>query len=169
MSFRPEYCCEGRQLPEISNIQSGECIFARSSYLPQPSHFIMLKFNWRYFAWAVAIFVVEILIARYVHDAIVRPYIGDLLVVVLIYCFVKAFLDLRIMPVAFGVLAFAFLIEALQYFKMVELLQLQNSKLACTVIGTSFSWIDMLCYVLGIVLVLVVEGLAGKQAGQSRP
>ena len=129
----------------------------------------MLKFNWRYFALAAAILLLEILIARYINDTIVRPYIGDLLVVVLLYCFVKSFVDLPVLPVSLGVLAFAFLVEVLQYFRLVELLRLQDSPLARTLIGTSFSWVDMWCYVLGIGLVLVVETLARKQAGPPRP
>lgn len=124
----------------------------------------MFQFNGRYFALAASIFLLEILIARYVNDAIVRPYVGDMLVVVLIYCFVKAFWDLPVLPVAVGVLAFAFVVEALQYFKVVELLRLQDSPLACTVIGTSFSWVDVLCYVLGIGVVLCFEWVFPKKA-----
>jgi hypothetical protein len=37
------------------------------------------------------------------------------------------------------------------------MLHLENSKIAKIVIGTSFSWIDLLTYMVGIAIVIVVE------------
>ena len=39
----------------------------------------------------VILLLIEVLIAMYVHDAFVRPYIGDVLVVVVIYTFIRIF------------------------------------------------------------------------------
>ncbi|WP_092559518.1 hypothetical protein [Anaeromicropila populeti] len=33
---------------------------------------------------------IEVLIARYVHDTVIRPYIGDVLVVIVLYCLVRS-------------------------------------------------------------------------------
>ena len=117
----------------------------------------MLTFNKNYFGFAILIFTVEVLIALYVHDAFVRPYLGDVLVVILIYCFLKSFFKLPVLTVALFVLVFSFTIELLQFLNIVEKLGLEKSKLARTVIGTSFAWMDLLTYVLGIVFVLLVE------------
>jgi hypothetical protein len=117
----------------------------------------MISFNKNYFALAVLIFIVEVLIAIFVKDNFVRPYVGDLLVVILVYGFIKSFLNLPIIPTAIFVLAFAFTIEFLQYLNVVEKLGLENSQLAKTVIGTLFEWIDLVAYVMGIAIVLVVE------------
>lgn len=117
----------------------------------------MLTFNKKYFLIFLLVFCTEVLIALYVHDDFVRPYLGDLLVVILIYCFVKSFLKVKPWPAALGVLLFAFAVEFAQYLNMVEILGLQESRLARTVIGTSFSWLDMLTYVIGVAIVLVVE------------
>lgn len=95
-------------------------------------------FNIRYFLLAVLIFIVEVLIALYMHDRIVRPYVGDLLVVILIYCFCKSFLSLPVLPLAVGVLLFSYTIEVLQYFNLVAMLGLERSKLARIVLGSSF-------------------------------
>jgi hypothetical protein len=116
-----------------------------------------VTFNRNYFGFAVLIFVVEVLIALFVRDKFVRPYLGDVLVVILIYCFVRAFFDVRVVPLAMGVLFFAFAIEFLQYINIVDILGLRESKLASTVMGTSFAWEDILAYVAGIVIVLVSE------------
>jgi hypothetical protein len=117
----------------------------------------MLTFNKNYFSIALIIFVVEVLIAFFVRDRFVRPYLGDTLVVILIYCFVKSFLRLPVMVVAIAVLVFSFTIEFLQYVHIVEKLGLEKSIIASTVIGTSFAWNDVLAYIAGIAIILVVE------------
>ncbi|REG96320.1 ribosomal maturation YjgA family protein [Flavobacterium aquicola] len=122
----------------------------------------MQSFNKKYFLLTILIFVIEVLIALFVHDKIVRPYIGDVLVVILIYCFIKSFLKLPVLPVAIFVLLFSFTIEFLQYVNIVGKLGLQNSKLARTVIGTSFAWIDLVCYIAGIIIVLIAEKVFAK-------
>lgn len=123
----------------------------------------MLRFKRSYFIPAVLLFVVEILIALFVTDRIVRPYVGDFLVVILMYCFVRSFLSTPVIKTAMGVLLFAYLIEVLQYLKIVERLGLQNSPLARTIIGSSFEWIDLIAYTLGIFFVIIIERvLKGK-------
>ena len=117
----------------------------------------MLTFNKNYFGVAILIFFIEILIALYVNDSIVRPYFGDVLVVILMYCFLKSFLQLSVLTVSIAVLLFSFTIEFLQYLNIVATLGLEKSKIARTVIGTSFSWIDLLTYIIGITIVLGVE------------
>lgn len=109
------------------------------------------------------LFVIEVLIALYVHDMIIRPYFGDVLVVILIYCFIKSFLKLPVLPTTLFVLLFSFGIEFLQYLNIVEKLGLQNSKIARTVIGTSFAWIDLVCYTVGILIILAAEKGSAKK------
>ena len=121
---------------------------------------ILFKFNLKYFVLAILLFITEVLIALYMHDAFIRPYGGDVLVGILIYCFVKSFLNTAIVPTAVTVLVFCYAIEIGQYFHYVELLGLQSSKLARIVMGVGFSWIDMLCYTAGMLIVLLVERIA---------
>lgn len=103
--------------------------------------------------------MVEVFIALYMHDRIVRPYIGDVLVVILIYCFCRSFLRVRIKLLAVAVLLFAFVIEVLQYFEIVRRMGLERSKLARVVIGVGFEWLDLVAYCAGIAIVLVFESL----------
>lgn len=117
----------------------------------------MLTFNRNYFGLAVFLFIVEVLIAIFVNDGFVRPYLGDVLVVILIYCFIRSFIHLPVIPVAVFVLIFSFTIEFLQYAQIVEKLGLQKSTIARTVIGTAFAWSDLLAYVIGVVTVVMVE------------
>lgn len=116
-----------------------------------------MKFNPRYFVYTILLFITEVLIALFVHDQFIRPYIGDFLVVILIYCFVKSFLNTPVLPTALGVLLFAYTVELLQYFHIVEVLGLQHSRAARIIIGSSFEWQDLLAYTLGILAVVLVE------------
>lgn len=116
-----------------------------------------LKFKGHYFVLALIIFVIEILIALFAHDRIIRPYVGDFLVVILIYCFLRSFIDISVMKLAISALVFSYIVETLQYLDILHRLGLQDSKFAKTVIGSSFEWIDIVAYTLGIMLVLYVE------------
>jgi len=123
----------------------------------------LFRFNRVYFGLAVALFFIEVAIALFVHDKIVRPYIGDVLVVILIYCFVKSFLNLPVMTTAVCVLLFSYTIEILQYFNLVQKLGLEHNKLARIVIGSSFGWEDFLAYTIGILIVIFVEIIVAKK------
>ena len=101
--------------------------------------------------------LVEVFIALFIKDDLIRPYLGDVLVTMLIYCFVRSFFKIGIFPALLFVLAFSFFIEFLQYLNLIEKLGLQYSKLARAVLGTSFSWLDLLCYTIGVGLTGLVE------------
>jgi hypothetical protein len=117
----------------------------------------MFNFHKTYFILFVLIFITEVFIGAYMHDAIIRPYGGDFLVVILLYCLVKAFFNTAVIPTAIGVLLFSYFVEIAQYFHLVNLLGWQHSRIACIVMGTHFSFIDLLVYTLGILLVIGTE------------
>ena len=75
-----------------------------------------------YFLLTLLLLVVEVLIALYVRDAVVRPHGGDFLVVMLIYCFLRTFVDRSPLTLALATLAFAFAVEFAQLFHLVDLL-----------------------------------------------
>ncbi|MEO6169309.1 MAG: DUF2809 domain-containing protein [Chitinophagales bacterium] len=55
------------------------------------------------------------------------------------------------------ILAFSFIVEFLQYFHLIEKLGWEKSKIARSVIGTSFARIDLIAYAVGIAVIVVVE------------
>ena len=117
----------------------------------------MLLFNSLYFSLTVLFFSIEVLIALFAKDRLIRPYLGDVLVVILLYCFLQSFFKVKVLIATLAVLIFAFSIELLQYIQVIVLLGLEKSKIAKTVIGTSFSGLDLLTYVVGLAIVFVVE------------
>ncbi len=123
----------------------------------------MLTFNYRYFLLALIVFFVEVLIALFVHDSIIRPYGGDYLVVILIYAAVRTFIKGSPWKIASGVLLFTCALEVLQYYQIVDRLGLSGNQLAKTVIGYGFSWWDILAYALGVVTILMLEKLFNQQ------
>lgn len=126
----------------------------------------MFTFKPGYFLLFLLLFCVEVFIALYVHDAVIRPHIGDLLVVIMIYCLVRSVSATPVITAAIAVLLFAYAIETLQHFNIVTVLGLQGSKLARVVIGTYFTWMDMLAYTLGIALVLAFEWMIQRRQKQ---
>ena len=83
------------------------------------------------------IFCIEVLIALYVRDSFVRPYMGDALVVVLVYSFVRIFIPTGIPRLPFYVFLFACFVEILQYFQLVETLGITNRALRI-ILGSTF-------------------------------
>ena len=100
----------------------------------------------------IGIFVIEVLIALFVRDKFIRPYVGDMLVVVLIYTFVRILLPEKPRLLPLYVFWFAALVEGLQAINIVELLGLADSRFFSVLIGTIFDWKDIACYGVGCLL-----------------
>jgi hypothetical protein len=124
----------------------------------------MFRFHKGYAWLSLLLLLIEIAIAVFVHDGIVRPYIGDLLVVILMYCFLRSLLQVPVWKAALAVLLFAYTIETLQYLRIVERIGLGHSRFANIIIGNAFAWMDMLMYTIGILIVLLIEYTVRKQS-----
>jgi len=119
----------------------------------------MIAFNKSYFLLAMLLLAIELYIGIYMHDAIIRPFGSDFLVVILLYCLVKSFFNTPVLLTACWILVFAYAVEVSQYFHLVQLLGLQHSELAKLLLGTTFSFTDLLIYTMVVLLVIIVENL----------
>ncbi|WP_293355701.1 MULTISPECIES: DUF2809 domain-containing protein [unclassified Microcoleus] len=117
----------------------------------------MLYFNRKYFHLALILFSIEIVIAIFFTDKFVRYFLGDLLVVIFLYCFIMSWLRLESTKVALSVLIFSFVIEILQYFNILNALGWENNKIAIIILGNSFDAMDLVAYTAGIAIVLWLE------------
>src|SRR6185369_3904403 len=97
-----------------------------------------MKLHSGYLAAAFVLFVVEVLIALFLHDHLIRPYVGDSLAVVLMYTGLRGFSRLRVLPAAVLALAIAFAIELGQLVHLADHLGLGQNKLAWFVLGHRF-------------------------------
>ncbi len=126
-------------------------------------HRLNLRFNSSYFKIAVLLLIVEILIAVFMKDQFIRPFGGDFLIVIFIYYFVKSFLEYSSQWILIAVLLFAISVEFTQYFNLIGWMGLSQNRMAQWVLGTSFSWIDMIVYTLGVALIWVIEANKEKR------
>jgi len=106
---------------------------------------------------------IEVLIGLYAHGW-VRSYLGDVLVVILIYTVIRTIAPYKIrrwyiLPAA--ILVFSFIVEFLQLWGFCDRLGITNQFLRI-IIGTGFSWIDILCYCVGIIPCFIAEFLLAR-------
>lgn len=124
----------------------------------------MLTFNKTYLFLTILFFSVEVFIALFLEDKLIRPFVGDTLVVILIYCFLRIFLNFSYWKTALGVLIFAFVIETLQYFDFVKLIGFENNRIISTALGRTFAWLDFAAYLVGFGLILFFEKIRQNKA-----
>lgn len=110
-----------------------------------------------YLIATLMIFVTELLIALFVHDKFLRPYVGDVLVVVLIYTFARIFMPEGVRLLPLYIFLFAAGVEVLQYFRIVEVLGLSDNKVLSVLIGSVFDIKDIVCYGVGCVILGAYE------------
>ncbi|WP_174567015.1 ribosomal maturation YjgA family protein [Chryseobacterium joostei] len=115
-----------------------------------------LQFSLKYFLISIFIFLIEVLIATKLKDvSFVRAYLGDVIVVILLYTLVKSFFRVDNQKLIGGILIFSCMVEFAQYFNIAEKLGFREGSLMYIVIGNSFSWIDILCYAAGCLLIYI--------------
>ena len=106
---------------------------------------------------------VEVCIALFVRDAVVRPYVGDMLVVIVIYTFVRILVPEKARFLPLYVFLFAALVEGLQAVHIVELLGLSAYPFFSILIGATFDVKDIICYAVGCILLGGYEILKRKR------
>lgn len=110
-----------------------------------------------YLSLAVILFITELIIALYVHDSFIRPYLGDVLVVVLIYVFIRIWIPEKIKLLPLYIFLFASGVEFLQYFEIVKILGLENNAFLRALIGSVFDFKDIVCYAAGCMILGLYE------------
>lgn len=124
--------------------------------------------NSRYFLVTLLLLSIEILIALFVNDTFVRPFLGDVLVVMLIFSAIRIFYTGKKLYVAVFVLLFSFFVEFSQYFKLIEVLGWEDIRFAQTVLGATFDILDLFAYATGtIVMYIVDEKILATQSSSS--
>jgi hypothetical protein len=117
----------------------------------------MPRLNGAYGLLAAGLLGVEVLIARFAHDRLIRPYAGDFLAAILLYCLLKSGWPAPARRVALVALLVSYAIEVAQLAQLLPRLGWQHVRVARLVLGSAFSWGDMLAYTLGAAAVLAVE------------
>ncbi len=104
----------------------------------------------------IILFAVEVFIALYVHDKIIRPYIGDVLAIILMYAFIRIFTNkIKFLPLY--LFFFALMVEISQYFNVLSIVGLEHNRTASIILGSSFDISDIGCYLCGSIILVIYE------------
>ena len=111
----------------------------------------------------VILLLIEIAIAIFVPGGtFIRASFGDFLVVILIYCAVRAVIYVEPAKLAMAVCLFAFAVEFAQYFHFVDRVGIESHFLR-TVIGTSYSTGDLVMYAAGCLTIYIIDRYSFSQ------
>lgn len=110
----------------------------------------------KYLIGFIIILIVEVFIALYVHDNVIRPYVGDILVIICIYLLLRTIIPEKIKYLSLYVLILAIAVEIMQYFNFTDILSLQN-KILKVALGSTFDIKDIVCYVIGYIIIILFE------------
>lgn len=116
----------------------------------------------------VVLLAIEVFIALYIHDKFIRPYIGDVIVVVVVYTFVRIFIPERVRMLPLYVFIFAAGVEVLQLFHIVDILGLGSNRFMRILIGSVFDMADVICYGIGCVMLGIYEWRMAKKIKKLR-
>lgn len=110
-----------------------------------------------YFIAFLILVSIEVYIALFVHDSFVRPYVGDVLVVAVLYFFARTFFPdgCRFLPVF--IFVFATGVEFLQALNIAKRLGLADHTFIRILLGSVFDGMDIVCYGIGCAVLQIVE------------
>ena len=96
----------------------------------------------------VVLLIAEVLIGAFVRDEFIRPFVGDVLVTVLLCCLCRCVKPegMPLLPV--WVLLFSILVECAQ---LIEIPALDGTLLGI-ILGSTFDIADLVCYAIGCAL-----------------
>jgi len=117
----------------------------------------MMKFKKHYFLLFLFIFSIEVCIAYFLKTGFIRHTFGDFLVVILLYCLLKSFINFKPITMAIIVLFISFIIEFLQLTPFLEWSNLHDNTFAKTVLGSTFHVSDLVAYSLGVITIIIIE------------
>ena len=113
-----------------------------------------------YLAAFFLVLLLEIFIGVFIQDNFIRPYVGDMLVTMLLCCLCRVILP-RLSP-AIPVFLFSAVVEGLQWLGVTEKLGLQGTVMGI-ILGSTFDWKDLFCYALGCIAFAVTDRLLNKK------
>lgn len=117
----------------------------------------VMKKRLLYLTSFIILMIIEIVIALYVNDSFIRPYVGDILVMGVLYTFIRIFIPEHVHSLPYILFGFAILIEILQYLHFARLFDFLNSKVLRIVLGSTFDIKDILCYAIGTIIIVSIH------------
>lgn len=120
---------------------------------------LSINLNKFYLTTFVFLLLTELIIFNSLNNGFIRFVLGDFIVVILLYSFIKSFVKVKSKFVAIGILLFAYLIEFLQLINILEILNIQPNTVTRMLLGSTFSLEDLIAYTFGIVVIYSLDRL----------
>jgi hypothetical protein len=121
-----------------------------------------LRFNGKYFLSFLGFLGIEILIALFIQDGFIRYYIGDVLVILVMYTLIKSFVSAPTKRLPYHLFGFAVVVEFSQLFNLATRLNLDQYPLVRIILGSTFDLNDIISYGVGALILVVWEQLLRK-------
>jgi len=98
-----------------------------------------------------------LIVAFFEGNLLIRGFIGDVIVIILLYTFIKSFKDVNTKKLSIFVFFLSWFIEISQYFKFIEFIGLSNYRMARVVLGTTFDSKDLIAYTIGVIVIYLFD------------
>lgn len=108
--------------------------------------------------WAAAFLILlgaEVCIALFVHDSFVRPYLGDVLAVITVYCGARIVFPRRFTWLSALVMALALCVELVQLTDFSSVFG--EGSFMSILLGATFDLYDLLCYGIGGIVCIISD------------
>ena len=110
-----------------------------------------------YLLATLVIIGIEVLIALFVRDMFIRPYVGDVIVVFAVYTFIRIFIPDGLVLMPAYVFVFSCIVEILQYVHILDRFGLQDNRFLSILLGGTFDFKDIVCYLVGCIVLGLFE------------
>ncbi|MBR5682942.1 MAG: DUF2809 domain-containing protein [Ruminococcus sp.] len=122
-----------------------------------------MKARLPYIIGSVLLVAVEVCIGVFYFSHFIRSYVGDIIIVWVLYCLFRSFVPRKFSSygVALGILAFSFAVEFLQKAHIADILGVENELLRI-IIGTSYAAEDLWCYTAGTAVTILEIFICGR-------
>ena len=115
-----------------------------------------------YTFWFLLLLAVEVCIALFVKTGILRHFVGDILAVILVYCFLRLISRLSIQKAALVALSVGFVIELIQFTNIVSKLGLDDIGWLAIILGSTADLWDLFAYSIGFFAIILFEFAINK-------
>lgn len=108
--------------------------------------------------WAAAFLLLlgtEVFIALFVRDDFIRPYLGDVLAVITVYCGGRVIFPQRMKWLSAAVMALALCVELIQLTDLAALFG--EGSFMAVLLGATFDVHDLLCYGAGGIVCIICD------------
>ena len=106
----------------------------------------------------------ELIIGTFVRDTFIRPYVGDVLVSMLLCSLAKIVFPRAGRKLAASIFVFSAAVELVQLLNLPQRLGFEGSALSVAM-GSVFDWADLVCYLIGCVLFQLADTMFKQKKG----